>query len=202
MKDAKIFDKKYADGLAGIRTLDLSARAGALGATKQGKSYVFDFFNRRIAFDGDDFLDLNGHAVTTAVKVLLCDYLTKTHRPHDPASNRMVTFREFRNAGPLFSRFSENTGKIISTSFAGRLPALQSRCQSIGGIVITSASYDLSIRFQALKPVSVFLNFNDADELMPANAVFLFHADAEAHLELESLSLLCTYLTGCLIQNR
>jgi hypothetical protein len=113
-----------------------------------------------------------------------------------------VTFREFSNAGPLFFRFSENTGKIISTTFSGHLEKLKSRCQSLGGIILGTASYDLSVQFQALNKVFIFLNFNDTDEFMPANAMFLFHDNAETFLDLESLTIICTYLTGLLIRDR
>jgi len=200
MEDTKVFDKKLTACLAEIKTLDIFKNLESIGATRHDHSWVLDFFNRQIAFDGNDFVDLNGDGVTTAFKVALCDYLMKCPRKKDTVSNRMVTFREFSNAGPLFSRFSENTGKIISTTFSGQLDQLKSRCQSIGGTLLETESYDLSVRFQTLKEIPIFLNFNDADDMMPANAVFLFHDDAETYFDLDSLALLCTYLTGLLIQ--
>jgi hypothetical protein len=114
----------------------------------------------------------------------------------------MVTFREFSNAGPLFSRFSENTGQIISTSFSGQADKLKLRCQRLGATLIETASYDLNAAFKALNNVPIFLNFNDADDLMPANTVFLFHDEAESYLDLECLTIVCTYLTGLLIRGR
>ena len=202
MEDAKVFEKKYAAGLSEIKALDLSKRAETLGAKKSGQSYVFYFFNRRIAFNGNDFVDMNGGEVTTAVKVVLCGYLMKCPIQKDTVSNKMVTFREFSNAGPLFSRFSENTGKIISATFSGQLDKLRSSCQNLGGTLMETKSYDLSVRFRALNKVSIFLNFNDADDVMPANAVFLFHDDAERYLDLECSAIICTYLTGLIIKDR
>lgn len=200
MEDTKVFDKKLAACLSEIKTLDIFKNLESIGAARHNQSWILDFFDRQIAFDGNDFVDMNGDGMTTAVKVALCNYLMKCPREKGIVSNRMVTFREFSNAGPLFSRFSENTGKIISTTFSGQLDQLKSRCQSIGATLLETESYDLSVRFQALKEIPIFLNFNDADDMMLANAVFLFHDDAETYLDLDSLALLCTYLTGLLIQ--
>lgn len=107
---------------------------------------------------------------------------------------------EILNAGPLFSRFAENTGKIITTTFSGQMAKLKSRCQNLGGTILETGSYDLSVAFRALPRVPIILNFNDTDELMPANAGFLYHDDAETYLDLESLTIICTWLTGLLIQ--
>lgn len=201
MEDAKIFDKKFAACLSRIKSIDIAKNMEAIGATRQEQSWVLNFFNRKIVFDGNDFFDRTGDAVAAAVKVVLCNYLIKCPAAKSTVSNRMVTFREFSNAGPLFSRFSENTGKIISSTFSGKPDQLASSCLKIGGTLLKTESYDISVRFQALHHVSIFLNFNDADDLMPANAVFLLNNDAEACLDLDSLAILCTYLTGFLLQD-
>jgi len=201
MEDSKIFDKKYANCLLQIKTIDFAEKAEILGIQRQDQLFVFDFFNRQIAFDGNDFIDIQGYEVTIAVKVVLCNYLKMCPDKVLKASSRLVTFREFSNAGPLFSRFSENTGKIITTTFSGQMDKLGSRCQNLGAAVMKTQSYDLSADFRALSRVPIILNFNDTDELMPANAVFLFHDDAEMYLDLESLTVICTYLTGLLIQS-
>jgi len=202
MKDSKVFDEKYTTCLSKIKTMDVFQKAELLCLKKQDhQSIVFDFFNRQIAFDGHDFIDIKGDELSIAVKVVLCNYLVKCHSKNKTASNRLVTFREFSNAGPLFSRFSENTGKIISTTFSGQLEKLKSSCQNLDGMLLETTSYDLSVQFQAFSRVSMFLNFNDADESMPANAMFLFHDNANAFLDLESLTIICTYLTGLLIRD-
>lgn len=200
MKESKSFDKQYANYLSQIKTIDFAKKTEILGIQKQEQLFVFDFFNRQIAFDGNDFIDMQGHAVTTAIKVMLCNYLLMCPDKILKASNRLVTFREFSNAGPLFSRFTENTGKIISTTFSGKMDKLKTWCRDLGGTIMETASYDLSVDFRALPRVSIILNFNDTDERMPANALFLLHDDAEMYLDLKSLTILCTYLTGLLLQ--
>ena len=202
MKDTSVFAEKYESCLSKIRSLDVGSTMKGLAGTKHDQTVVFDFFNRRIAFNGHDFLDVTGCEVVPAVKFVLCNYILKSFDQKNTTSNNMVTFREFSNAGPLFSRFSENTGKIISTSFSGHVEQIKQRCQHLGATLLENPSYDLSAKFMALDNVPIFLNYNDADDLMSANTVFLFHDDAESYLDLDGLAIVCTYLTGLLIQGR
>jgi hypothetical protein len=65
---------------------------------------------------------------------------------------------------------------------------------------VNNASYDLSVRFKALPKLPVILQFNDADEILPANSTLLFYEDAQEYLDLRSLAVIGTYLTGLLIQ--
>ena len=115
-------------------------------------------------------------------------------------SNKLVTFREFSDAGPLFSNFTENTGKIIETTFSGRLEELKILCVNLGGTLMENGSYDLSVRFRALPRVPIIINFNDREDNLPSTAGFLYHDTADRYLDLECLSITATYLTGLLIQ--
>ncbi|MBU1344204.1 MAG: DUF3786 domain-containing protein [Proteobacteria bacterium] len=202
MDDSKIFDQKYTEYLSQIKDFDFSKKAEVLGIQKRNQSYIFEFFNRQIAFDGNDFTDIEGREVTIAVKMVLCRYVLMCPQKISKSSNKLVTFREFSNAGPLYSSFSANTGKIIETMFSGRLEALTSRCAKLGGTIMETNSYDLCVRFRALHRIPIILNFNDTDERMPAKTVFLYHDNAETFLDLECLTLTCTYLTGMLLQNK
>ncbi len=117
MEDSKIFDEKYATCLSKIKAIDAFKKAEQLGLKINDQQLI--------VFDGYDFTDIQGADVSAAVKVVLCNYLLKSPSKNKNNSKRLVTFREFSNAGPLFSRFSENTGKIISTTFSGHLEKLK-----------------------------------------------------------------------------
>ncbi len=54
----------------------------------------------------------------------------------------LVTFREFSDSGPLCSRFTENTNKMIQQIFSGKLDRLEARCVEIGGILVKAPLYD------------------------------------------------------------
>ena len=201
MEHSKIFDVTYNDYLSQLKDFDFSKKADILGIQKQNQSFMFEFFNRKIAFDRNNFKDITGKELTFAVKVVLCKYLLMCPEKTIESSNRLVTFREFANAGPLFSRFTANTNKIIETTFSGQLETLKRRCRKLGGTLVETNSYDLSVRFRALPMIPIILNFNDKDDLLPAKAGFLYHENAQTYLDLECLTITCTYLTGLLIQS-
>ncbi len=201
MDNSKIFTEVYPDLLYRVKPMDLSQKLKILGISKRGTLFFFDFFNRRLVFDGDDFFDTAGADLTTAVKVVLCTYLLMSPEKEPKSDGRLVTFREFSDAGPLFLRFTENTAKIIQTSFSNRIEALRRRCLKLGGTILANQSYDISVRFRALPKIPMILNFNDTDELMPASAGFLYYDTAVTYLNLQCLTITCTYLTGLLIRN-
>ena len=201
MGSSKIFNETFYNYLAQVKKIDLSKRKGILGIQKKDQAFVFDFFNRKIVFSGIDFSDPEGKDVSFAVKVVLCKYILMCPEKVYESSNRLVTFREFSNAGPLFSRFTGNTNKIIETTFSGRLKALKAGCLNLGGKIMDRPSYDLSVIFQALYRIPVIFNFNDKDEILPAKSVLLYHDNAEKYLDPECLSIISTYLTGSIIKN-
>lgn len=201
MDNSKIFNEAYPELLSRVKPMDLSQKLNILGIQKQGPLFIIDFFNQQLVFDGDDFFDAAGADLNPAVKVVLCKYILMSPENELKSDGKLVTFREFSNAGPLFSKFTENTAKIIQTSFSNQVATLRNKCLKFGGTILTNQSYDISFRFRALPKIPIILNFNDADELMPANAGFLYRDTAATYLDLQCLTITCTYLTGLLIQN-
>jgi len=201
MDNSKIFNKAYPALLSRVKPMDLSQKLHILGIQKQGALFIFNFFNHQLAFDGNDFFNTAGGDLTPAVKVVLCTYILMSPENELKNNGKPVTFREFSNAGPLFSKFTENTAKIIQSSFSNQLETLSLRCLKLGGTMITNHAYDISVRFRALPKIPIILNFNDADNLMPAGAGFLYHDTAATYLDLQCLTITCTYLTGLLIQS-
>jgi hypothetical protein len=186
--------------LTRIRVLDLDRRCEFLGLDKSPAGYVFPFFNRRVCFDGLDFIDLSGEEVTPAVKEVLCRYALGCPDSPVETSARLVTLREFPDSGPLFSRFTENKNKTIEQNFSGRLQDLNQRCHDLGGNPFKDSGYDVSVEFSALPAIPIVFHFNDKDEALPARAAFLFKDNANRYLDLKSLGILATYLTGLMIQ--
>ena len=200
MENSKIVDQKLNQIFSMVKKIDFSRTAEILGIREYNGSLIVDFYNRQIIFSQDGINDAQGLPLTEAVKDVLCQYLLMCPEPRWESSNKLVTLREFSGSGPLFSRFTANTGKIIETTYSGNLEKLIARCLALGGTIIKNASYDLSARFEALSRIPLFLNFNDKEDMLPASAVFLFQDNADQYLDLKSLSSLCTYLTGQLIQ--
>jgi hypothetical protein len=186
--------------LSQICKLNIDSITGILGVRKNSRGYRFDFFNREILFDHNDFFDISGEALQPAIKLAFCQYLLNHPANPPESSGKLVTFREFSEAGPLFSRFSENTNKTIEQTYSNRLVDLEKKCRQLFGIKVNKPSYDLSFRFKALPKIPVIIQFNDTDELLPASSTLLFHGDAENYLDKKSLATIATYLTGLLIR--
>ncbi len=200
MENLKIFDQKLNDDFSMVKKIDFYKNAEILGIRKNNGSLIFDFFNGQILFSQNGIDDVEDQPLADAVKYVLCQYLLMCPDPIWESSDKLVTLRELSDSGPLFSSFTANTGKIIEKTFSGNLEKLINRCLSLGGIIMKNASYDLSVRFKALSRIPIILNYNDRDDMMPARAGLLFQDNANKYLDLESLSILCTYLTGKLIQ--
>jgi len=173
-----------------------------LGIHKRAQGYRFDFFNRPIFYNHNDFIDLSGEELSGSIKAVFSKYMINCPQFPLESSGKLLTFRELPGAGPLFQRFAENTNKTIEQSFSNRLGDLEIICKGIYGMPINETSFDLSIRFKALPKIPIILHFNDVDDTFPANAVFLFHDDAIQYLDLKSLGSIATYLTGSLINNQ
>ncbi len=192
-------DRDTQNYLSRVRKLDMDKIIDVLGIHKSAQGCRFDFFNRPILFDGNDFIDLSGGHIQPIVKTIFCQYLINCPPVKIENAGRLVTFREFSGSGPLFSRFAENTNKTIEHTFSNRLNALEDRCRRFFGMPVNNASYDLSIRFKALPKIPLIFQFNDADDILPASSTLLFHEDAQKYLDLKSLSAIGTYFTGLLI---
>ncbi len=199
MKNSKTFEQKYNNSFLMIRDIGLLANSDISDIRQHNGSTKLDFFNQKIILSDDGVNSTGSETLTMALKYLICQYLQKFNESACESSNRLVTIREFADGGPLYSSFTSNTGKILETSFSGNIERLKQRCLSLGGIIMENPSYDLSVRFKALSRVPVILNFNDIDEFMPASSVFLFHDNAISYLDLECLTIICTWLTGQLI---
>ncbi len=183
-----------------VRLKNIEELIDPLGLVKTKGGYKFNFFDRTIGFDGKNFVDLSGESLSLSVKKILCRYFLHSPQMVVKKSIALVTFRELAGAGPLFSRFSENTAKTIEQTFSDRLPALEERSRQLFGMVVDDASYDLSVRFKALPKVPVIFQFNDREDSLPASSTLMFHASSENYLDLKSLAAIGTYLTGSLIR--
>ncbi len=199
MNKQQNFEEKYNELFVEINQIDITDRAYMPGVQRTENSIFIDFYNRRIILNEKDILDKDDEPLTDAVKTVVCRYLLMSKSSIHDNPEKLVTLRELSGASPLFSNVASNTGKIIETTFSGHLDELKNKCLKLGGTIISSNAFDLSCRFKAFNRIPIILNFNDEDEMMPANACYLFQESAGKHLDIEGLTVLCTYLTGQLI---
>lgn len=200
MDNSKIFEEVYQTCLPQIKEFDFKEKSEILGIQKKNGLFIFPFFNRELTYENGDFIDFCGNEVLPAIKFVLSRYMMMCPQKASKGSGRLLTFREFPGAGPLFSRFVNNTSKIVETTFSGRIEELKERCRRLNGFFLKTDSHDLSVRFRALPRIPMLFNFNDAEDRMPAQAGFLFHDNAGDYLDLDTLSIISTSLTGSLIK--
>lgn len=196
------FDKRYRESLALLQDYDFSPeKARVLGVRNSSQSFVLDFFNQKfeVSKKGVKALNPAQGKITPAVKFILIQYLLLCPAKTYDTPQKLVSFREFSGASPLYSSFTANTAKIVETSFSGRTEALKLRCEQLGSTPMSGNPHDLSFRFKALGRIPVIFNFNDRENMMPASASFLYHDNAHNFLDITSLMVTCTYLTGLLI---
>ena len=199
MKKATVFEDTYRDYLAQIAGIDLFPKAERLGAEALENALIIPFYGKPHRISKEGVFNASGKRANFAISVVLCRYVLQCP-PEIPLNGEWITYRELKDAGPLVGYFISNTTKIIETAFAGNTAALEAASQSLGGrFNQNESSYDLSITFDFLPRLPVYLRFNDKDDEFPAQCSLLFRQSAEKYLDMECLSIGGTYLTGALI---
>jgi len=201
MKKAEVFEVTYHKYLEQIAGIDLLSRADILGGAIQDDRLVIPFYGESHQVSKDGVLNAAGQKATFAVSVLLCCYVLQCPEK-EPEPGEWVTYREFKDAGPLTGYFASNTNKIIETTFAGHIDRLKSACREMRGRAMEAPAFDVAYMFQMLPRVPVFFRFNDRDDMFPAQTSILFRQSAEKHIDMECLAIGGTYLTGLLIGNK
>lgn len=190
--------QKYLDRLAAI---DLLSRADRLNADVAVDSLVIPLYGTPYTVSRDGVRDAGGVQANFAISVVLCCYILQCPETVPPAGDWM-TYREFRNAGPLVGYFTANTQKIIETAFAGSTGRLVAACQRLGGKAFEDgSSYDVSLTFDFLPRIPILLRFNDKDSEFPAQCAILFPQSAETFLDMECMAIGGTLLAGTLTQS-
>ena len=199
MEKAKIFQETYTDYLAQIAGIDFSLKADRLGVEVLEKDLIIPFYGKSHHISKTGVFDASGEKANFAVAVVLCRYVLQCP-DRTPSHGDWVTYREFKDAGPLTGYFTSNTTKIIETAYAGNTDGLKAACRSLGGRLRHDVpAYDLAVTFDFLPRVPVYFRFNDKDDALPAQCSLLFRESAETYLDMECLSIGGTYLTGVLI---
>ncbi len=200
MQKATVFDQTYQRYLVEIGRIDYLSRANLLGVEVAGEALVIALYDQSYSVSSQGIEGLGGAVVNDAVRVILSKYVLTCPDELPELSPKWMTYREFRNAGPLVSYFTSNTNKNIELHYSGGADRLEERCQELGAHIEDNSSYDISARFYALPRIPVVLNFNDADDMFPAVCSILYQESAEHFLDMECLAMTGTLLAGKLLR--
>jgi len=201
-KRSKVFDETCRQYLAEIRYLDFLAKADVLGLQTSDSKLIIPLYDEIFRLDVDGIICDDGKEISPAVQVMIYKYVLTCPPELPEMDNALITYREFKDAGPLVSFFTNNTKKTLESAFSGNVAGLRKRGQEIGGRLIDSDSYDLSLEFNAFPRIPVRLNFNDQDDLFSAGCSLLYRSSAACFLDMECLAMTGTLLTGKLIDPR
>lgn len=201
MEISPVFAQTHQHYLEQISKIDFLSKAEMLGVKRDGDCLVVPLYDKVYFISGEGLREEKGAEITPAVQVMICKYMLTFSSDAPTIEDKLVTYREFKDSGPLTSYFTTNTNKILETSFSGNVSLLKERAQSIGGELQGSDMYDLSLEFYAFPKIPVVVNFNDRDDLFPAKCSILYRSTAALFLDMESLSMTGTLLTGKLISS-
>jgi hypothetical protein len=197
---AAVFDTIMVDYLNKVAGLSDPERVStALGIAGASDGYRIPYYDREYIVSTNTIVDQAQQTPSHATSVILCQYLLLCP---DAAStdDSLVTYKDFRDAGPYVGGFKNTTELPIVKRFSGKTASLERHCQALGGRSFdTGVSCQLAYRFQALPRVPIFLLFHDADDEFPAQCTLLFQKNAASYLDMECLAMLGSTLSTWLV---
>ena len=130
MKKSKVFEETYDKYMSQISAIDLISRAERLGAEPAGDALIIPYYKKPFRISIEGVFDEIGKRANFAISVVLFQYVFSC--PVEiPLAGDWVSYREFKDAGPLAGYFTSNTNKIIETTFAGNPEAIRYACKRL-----------------------------------------------------------------------
>ncbi len=189
MEKEHIYEQTYKDYLTRIAELDFHFLADKLGIQLDGRHVIIPFFGKPYRVSAKGISGPSSRQPHLSVSVILCKYLLMCPMI-EPLEGNWMSFKDFKDAGPLVRAFYNTVTHPIAETFSGRLAELEKAGEKIGGYAPADAfSYDLSIRFDALPKIPLLLLFNDKDDEFPAQGSVLFEKRTEKFLDMECLAM-------------
>lgn len=184
------FEKTYNEYLVKIEKLSFPKLATELNLKESGRELRVSLLGTEYRVSAAGIIGPVGQRAPFEECIVIFKYLLMC--PKDvPVDSDWVTYHSFKNAQPLLHYFTREATKPIEECFAGKLKFLKQVTKKIGGSAVTdNASYDLSVQFDVMSQVPLFLRFNDADEDFPAQCTILFRESVERYLDMESVGIL------------
>lgn len=199
-KQSSIFEQTYQNYVNQIAAMDLDAVKKTLGARLDENGLTIDFYGQAFRVSPHGIMNASGNRPPLDICVILCQYIF--HCPaFPPMPSDWVSFRDFKDSGPLTVYWRNDVEQPIAMTFSKRRDRLEQAGRAMGGDPpATALPYDLALQFTALPRIPVIMLFNDADSEFPAQASVLFQKSAETYLDAESLAMLGRTLAVKLIQ--
>lgn len=177
-----------------VNRMDKKPLEAKLGVRAVGEEVLVPLLGVSYRVSPGGILDSRGETPGFDVCVVLLKYLLRCPGAL-PVAKEWVSYRGFKDSGPLTTYFAKEVEGAIAAAFSGRARALAGACAALGGYPpAISARYDLAMQFDMLPRVPLCLLFNDADDEFPATCSVLFERRAEEYLDPECLAILGRHL--------
>lgn len=189
-KKSPVFEETYRKYLDRISGINLSTIKNKLGITIEKDNAVVPLFNKHYLVSSKGITGPDGKKPPLEINVVLCRYLLMCPNA-EPSQNEWVSFKDFRDSGPLVTFYLNDVEKPIAKHYSGKMDELKKACSFYNGTAPEiDLNYDLSMQIISLPKIPMLLIFNDADEEFPADCSVLFQKSADKYLDGESLAIL------------
>ena len=196
---ASIFEKHYEFYLRQIKDISLEEIADHLGVDFIKNEMILSFFGNTYRIRQEGILDRYRNRPLYAICIVLFKYILtspKTIYFESP----WTSYKDFKDAGPLISFFSNDVENAIVNHFSGKTRDLKKACENLGGkMADIDIFYDVSMQVIALPKIPMLLLFNDTDEEFPAQCSVLFKKNIENYLDMESVAIMGNIFSKMLI---
>jgi Domain of unknown function (DUF3786) len=184
-----VFKETYKMYLGQIAKMDLGSAEMKIGLRIEGEAIKIPLFGQVYTINKNSISGPGDKKPSFDICIILCKYILLC--PESLSDQKeWVAYRDFKDAGPLTTYFSNDVERAISGHFSGKINELQKACSLIGGHESDmDVSYDLAIRFDVLPRLPLLLLLNDGDEAFPAHCSVLFEKRADTFLDAECLAI-------------
>jgi len=185
-----VFEETLKNYLDQVGQMELKSLENRLGVAVEKDEVMVPFFGKPYRVSAKGVIDPSGKQPPLEISVVLCKYLLLCPKTN-PIADQWVSYRDFKDSGPLTSYFFNSVEQPVAKHFSGRLDELKASCDMLGGYQpFIKLSYELSVQFSPLPKVPLLLLYNDADDEFPAHCSILFERRAEKYLDAECLAIL------------
>jgi len=185
-----VFEETLKNYLGQVGQIELKSLESKLGVEIEKDEVIAPFFGKPYRVSAKGVIDPSGKQTPLEISVVLCKYFLLFPKTN-PIADQWVSYRDFKDSGPLTKFFLNAVEKPVAHHFSGRLDELQASCDMLGGYQpFIKLSYELSVQFNPLPKVPLLLLYNDADDEFPAHCSILFERRAEKYLDAECLAIL------------
>jgi hypothetical protein len=189
-EDETVFEKHYTQYLEQLSDLTFERIAPVLGCQEKNGVLEIPLLGTTYSVSCGGIADPAGARPSYDVCVVLSRYVIMCPEAV-PTDDQWVSFRDFKDSGPLTVYFGNNVERAIADCFRGNSAGLEKSGRFLAAYPpCLDATYDIALQFDVLPRIPMVLLFNDTDAEFPATCSVLFERRGEQYLDAECLAIL------------